>query len=101
MFESMQDVKNANKALGQHFFSAETMRFFSSRIPTALIDGRFFVTSEKYLSPTGADAPRLYTAREATPNGDILTLGEFQQFETLAEALVFIGQVIAGKEVEV
>lgn len=46
-FDDLWDVEEANRRAGQHFFSPDTMRFFKSRVHSALYGGRFFVTSEK------------------------------------------------------
>ena len=76
MFRTISEVREANAAIGHHWFSRDTMRFFNSRIVGNLIDGRFFVSSERY----DDGSPRLYTIREAMPNGEIETVGEFQAF---------------------
>jgi len=64
---TVSDLKTTAHALGSHFFDADTMRFFNSRI----LDGLhtlttesetafgFFVTSERYDENT----PRKYTVR--------------------------------------
>ena len=82
--ETMEDVKAANIAAGQYWFSEDTMHFFRSRVESELHHGRFFVTSEQ--CPWG-DYPRLFTIREARADGSVDTYGEFQGFETLEDAL--------------
>lgn len=80
---SMADVKRANKQIGNYWFSPDTMRFFNSRIESGLIRGRYFVTSEAY----DEDAPRRYSIRVAHDGGSIDTVGDFQGYQTLSEAL--------------
>lgn len=93
MFRTMADVKFKNKASGHHWFSPDTMRFFSSRVETGLLYGRYFVTSERF----DDDFPRLYTVREVVgPNADIDTVGEFQAYETKLEAVQAIGKLASG-----
>jgi hypothetical protein len=81
-FNSMAEVKAANKAIDNHWFEPSTMRFFNSRIESKLYAGRFFITSER----RELDLPKRYSIREAMPNGDIKTVGEFQEFLTLEDA---------------
>ena len=59
---------------GNHFFDADTMRFFKSRIGACRRKGDiwFFVTSEK--PPHG---PRMFSVRRMELDGDINTVGEF------------------------
>lgn len=46
-YGSVAAVITAAGNLGSHFFSPDTLRFFSSRVHGALYGGRFFVTGEK------------------------------------------------------
>jgi hypothetical protein len=68
-FKTIADVRAANKAIGHHFFSRETMRHWRSRIESSLYGGRYFVTSEQ----GGDDKPRIYKVREVRPDGSIAT----------------------------
>lgn len=85
-FASMADVKRANREHGHYFFEPDTLRFFDSRVGRTLYGGRYFVTSEQFHDGRGYSAPRMYTIREALPSGEIKTVGEFQEYETSAEA---------------
>lgn len=67
----MQDIKQANRDAGFHFFDRDTMRFFDSRILSQVYSGPggvFFVTSER-----GPAGPRGYTVRQRLENGDVTT----------------------------
>lgn len=83
-FDNMAHVKCANRNLGHHFFDADTLRFFSSRVHDDLYGGRFFVTSERddYPSSYGAvwDGERRYTVRCANADGSIETVSTFGQY---------------------
>lgn len=81
-FTTMADVKRANKAAGQFWFSPDTMRFFRGRIESELVAGRWFVSSEQY----DDESPRLYTVREVQPDASIETIGDFQGYRTKAAA---------------
>lgn len=71
-----------------HFFSPGAMRFFNSRVCSDVFptkNGAYFITSEKF----DYKSPRLYTVRFFDLNDDIKTVGEFQGFETKAQAVSF------------
>jgi len=76
-----QIIRDA-EARGSHFFSASTMRFFSSRILPTIYGGKYFITSER---DTYSDRPRYYTVRSAV-DGDINTMGAFCGWDTLYAA---------------
>jgi hypothetical protein len=83
---STEDIKRAHQG---HWFDANTMRFFSSRVYEDAYrteDGRysFFVTSEQN---KWVDGPRLYSVRIYDWNQDnIGTVGEFQGYDNLITA---------------
>lgn len=75
-----------NKKHGYNFFDKKTMEFWNSKIETEVFENNTFVTSENNYDRTKI----LYTARLFNPiSGRIKTIGEFQQFETLEEAIEF------------
>lgn len=87
-YRTMDDVISANRAIGNHWFDADTMRFFKTRIESGAIPLHSenchkarFITSEK-----GPDGVRRYSVREAQPDGTIDTIGEFQQYRTRDKA---------------
>src|SRR5262245_25452245 len=83
---------------GSHFFDADTMRFFRSRVDSDTFagpDGWYFVTSEKHESAfLRINEPRLYTVRclrvvrssDGTNYLRLLELEGFQAFATLTRA---------------
>ena len=84
VYNSIADVKRANKEAGGCWFDRSSMRFFKSRIETGIVKSgecARFISSEQ-----GPDGRRAYTIREAQPNGDIDTVGEFQGYATLKAA---------------
>src|SRR5258706_86348 len=93
-FQSIEDIKLANKNRGYHFFEASTMRFFHSRIGDAVYGGRYFITSEQ----REYGEPRLYTIRECDATGDINTVGEFQGYTSSAQAKAAILKLLGEKE---
>lgn len=90
---TMDDVRRINARMGYHFFSPATVRFFSSRVESGLLDNHCFITSEQdtgCMSDTikAWNGERRYTVRffdEET--GVVETLGEFGAYATLPEAL--------------
>lgn len=71
-----------------HWFDADTMRFFSTRLSDTVIGGRYFITSERYEAPAGfgPSGSRMFTIREAFADASIDTVGEFQGYATRKQA---------------
>ena len=90
-FETIDQIKQANDAIGHHWFEPDAMRFFRSRLGQTVYGGRFFISSEQF----DYRSPRLYTVRRANDDGSIGTASEFQQFETSAQARAWIRRTIA------
>lgn len=86
-FSTISHIKKSNKDAGNFFFSLDTMYFFDSRIESAVIGGRLFVTSEQCHHSDGSKEPRLFTIRVAADDGDIETVGKFQEFDDLDDAV--------------
>lgn len=78
MFHTVAEVKKANRALGHHWFSPSTMRFFKTHIVKGhyggrLIQSRFFITSDDVWG-----LGRRYIIRAALDNGSVETVGEMK-----------------------
>ena len=86
---SMQGIETANRDAGFHWFDADTLRFFGSRISEASFDGRYFVTSEDNFDRSA----RSYSIREAMSDGRVATVGDFQEFATRAQAIAAIDRL--------
>jgi len=88
---------------GSHFFDADSMRFFRSRIlETIALKGDFvyFLTSEQFAS-RGNIAPRKYTIRRLdlmSTNANIETVGEFGEYQTSYLAKMALKELTASKE---
>ncbi len=83
MYTSMTQIKRANAKAGFHWFEPGSMSFFRSQIFSGIYGGQYFITSEQFSD----DTPRLYTIRQAFPDGSIDTVGEFQAYKTLLDAI--------------
>lgn len=81
-FFTISDIKRANRDAGHHYFEPDTMRFFKSRVMDFVTGGRFFVTSEQ----NGYSEPRMWSVREAMPDGAIESYSEFQEYSSGAAA---------------
>ena len=79
---TIREVRALNKAQGYNFFSPDTLQFFNSVVTEDVFGGCVFVTSEK-----NGCFPRLYTVRAIRANGRIETLSDFQEYESLSDAL--------------
>jgi hypothetical protein len=82
-FKTMGDVRAANSQITGHWFDRDTMQFFNTRIESQLIAGRYFITSER----RDNTFPRLFSVRQALPDGRIETVGRFQAYESKEAAL--------------
>lgn len=82
---TMTEIRQANRDAGQHFFSADAIRFFGSEVYPEVYRGPggiYFVTSEQ--PPRGA---RRYSVRTFDPEtGRVGTAGEFGAHATLEDA---------------
>jgi hypothetical protein len=90
---SIQQIAHYNKSKGQHFFDPSTMRFFNSVLYPNIINRNgliCFVTSE---AEPSMGIARKFTARALLQNGHVEDLGEFQQFETEADAREYIMKI--------
>lgn len=95
-FSSVPQMKAAVRNSGSHWFDKNTMRFFNSKIETGILQKRFFISSERQ----EITDPKRYTIRyfvrdnNATPALDCHTVGEFEQFETLADAKDYLKEYL-------
>lgn len=94
-YQTIQDVRAASQAAGQHWFDRSTMRFFNTKIVSPLIAGRYFVTSE-FHNIGDQRRPTLFTIREAKPDASIDTVGEFQQYSTRAGAMQAVRALVTS-----
>jgi hypothetical protein len=93
-FRNLGEVKRANKERGGFWFSKDTLAYFDSHLESKLIGGQYFVTSEQFHGSDGSD-PRRFTIREVlNEQAEIGTVGEFQQYTTLQEALDTIDTLV-------
>ena len=89
--DDLGDFMRANHDNGGHYFDADTMRFFGSRLPDGVLyGGRYFITSEKQPNHGSGNHPRMYSVREALVTGEVGHGGsEFQAFTTLGRARTY------------
>lgn len=80
---TMHQLKQRNAHNGYSFFREDTMAYFNSEVETPLMQGGYFVTSERY----DEDGEKQYTLRMADLNtGEIHTIGEFGAYRAIKEA---------------
>lgn len=89
---SINEIRYEAKRAGSHFFDADTMRFFGSRVLPTVYGGRYFITSEQ--DHYGNEA-KAYTIRIALADGHIDTVGNFQAYATRAQAVSAVKQLVA------
>ena len=93
MFDSIKEIEIANKNIGHHWFDKGTKRFFKSHIHSEVYGGKYFISSENTYD--GRD--RKFTIRIARENGSVSTVGEFQEFSTVADARARINELLKGE----
>ena len=86
MFNSIAEVRIANKAIGNHWFDDDTIRMWGTQFETELIDHKYFVSSEPKWAMDGRVPKRKYTLREVQKDGSIKTIQPAQRL-TLEDAL--------------
>ena len=74
MFNTLADVRAANAAIGNCWFSKDTMRFWKTRIESSLLKHKYFITSEDKWCFNGRVPQRIYAVRMANEDGSIKTL---------------------------
>lgn len=81
----INEVKERAEKKHSHFFDADTIRFFKSR-PSfecyKVKDDIYFITSER----RDHTVPRFWTNRKVDLDGNIETVGKFQDHSSLREA---------------
>ena len=85
-WETIRQIRGANRAAGDRWFDPDTCAAFGTRVHQAVYGGRYFVTSERDPYGTAWDGKRRYTVRRAFDNARIVTVGEFGQYATAREA---------------
>lgn len=85
----------AHEAADGKWFTPDTMRFFRSRVETGLLAGDHFVSSEQFVPYDGEPAARRFTVRRFDKSDTFMveTVGEFQEFDTLGDALARVEQI--------
>jgi len=78
-YKTVDEIRSA--ATG-YFFSYGAMSFFDSRILEGVYHGVYFITSEQF----DWSSERRYTIRQITPDGHIVTVGDFQQYGSFEAA---------------
>ncbi len=85
-FDTIGEIRRANRDSGHHWFEPSTLRFFGSRILPTIYYHRYFISSEQDKTIDGPAAPRLYTIRHAADNGSVSTVGNFQAYTSAKAA---------------
>ena len=86
-FHTVNEIKQLARDCGNHFFDSDNMRYFSSRVGSKVYGGKYFITSEQFVTyyPEYHQEPRKYTIRAVIYHDGqfgIEDIGEFQQYET-------------------
>src|SRR5690606_20233361 len=87
MFENIQQIKDANEALGHFWFSKDTMKGFDTRIVEGLHYGHLFIYSDRNYDDTGRDFKIAY----AFNTGHVERL-DLDYFPSLAAARAYLNE---------
>jgi len=97
---TIDQIREADQRAGRYFFSADTMKFFSSRILPTVYQGPggiFFVTSEQFRGSNGVAAKRKYTIRKFTSDPvDIHTVNGLFNEMSKSQAQTIAAVLAAG-----
>lgn len=99
-YNNIYEIERANMLAGYHFFEEGTKRFFRSRILETVYGGRYFITSEQFVSLYGEVAPRKYTIRLADDEGRVANVGDFNSYTSAAAARRVIYQMLENENGE-
>ena len=86
---TIAELKERNKQNGSYWFSPDSLRFWGSKIHGKVRKGHYFITSEDNFNRT----ERLFTIRSFDHNAHIETVGKFQEYKSLNEALSALEEV--------
>ncbi len=95
-YTSINQIIDEAKNAGSHFFSKDTLRFFSSRIHSEIYGGCYFITSER--DNYRDNNPRFYTIRKYEGGLKVETVGEFCQYTSKAQAISAVKKLIKTEE---
>jgi len=73
----INDIKDAHLRSGGNWFSTDTMRYWNTRVHSAVYGGTYFVSSD-----ADFDQLRVYTVRMIDSEGRIGTVGDFGAYAT-------------------
>ena len=91
MYKDLDEVAAANAANGLHWFEESTMAFFDTVLETDLIDGQWFITTEKHPDASRTIGwGRRASVRKVLPGGAVKTEGEFGGHATVGDARLWL-----------
>ena len=89
------DISTVRRLHKGHWFDAVALRFFRSRFSEAAVQhdgGYLFVSSERFDHKT----PRFYSVRFCDADGNIETIGDFQEYKSGRQAWAAILRMVKG-----
>ena len=84
-FQDIDDLRRYSQKMGCDFFEKTTSDYQCTRIETYLIAGEYFITSE-LTSGDPSGRSRRCTIRRGTPQGQIETVGNDQEYDSIQQA---------------
>ncbi len=84
-FETIEQVRQANIKNGYDFFEKIGSDHACMRVESYLLAGKYFISSELVESDQ-TNRDRLYTVRQVKPDGQVVTVGIYQEYESIKAA---------------
>ena len=98
-FNSITEIKKANKAAGGHFFDEGAIKFFNSKIYTTIYGDNVFITSEQFDPYNYPEIARKWSVRYIDENGRICSPNDHATFTLMKEAIKFANNYVNGLDI--
>lgn len=95
-YNTIDDIKDANTALGHSWFDAETARYHGSSVESEIIGGCYFVESS-YRELGDSDSGKVFRAVGASPDGNVQYVSGGDTFDTADAAREYIDGIVSHR----
>jgi hypothetical protein len=85
LFNNLSDLKIFHKKEGGHWFDSQTMKYFNTKIESALLGGKYFIYSTKM-----PNYDRTFQIAEAYPSGNIFPVDNSPHFKDKTQAKIYL-----------
>ena len=89
LYNSLSDLKIKHKKENGHWFDRQTMKYFNTKVESALIGGKYFIYSNKMPLQD-----RTYQIAEAYPSGNIFPVENSPHFKDKIQAKKYLLKIV-------